>query len=83
MGIPFERQKELDVVYKGHAIKGQRIDLIVFGEVIVEIKAVRGMDDVFLAQVLSYLKKSTGLKKGLLINFGEARLVDGIRRVSL
>ena len=81
-GIPFERQKEIDVVYKGKAIKGQRLDLLVQGEVVVEIKSVRHLDDVFVAQTLSYLK-STGLHRALLINFGESRLVDGVKRISL
>ena len=81
-GIAFERQKEVDVVYKGHVIKGQRLDLVVNGEVIVEIKAVRALEDIFTAQVLSYLK-STSLKRGLLLNFGQARLVDGIKRLSM
>ncbi len=78
--IPFERQKEMDVIYK--VIKGQRLDLIVNGEVVVEIKSVRKLEDVFTAQVLSYLK-STGLKRALLINFGESKLVDGVKRFSL
>ncbi|MGC8810835.1 MAG: GxxExxY protein [bacterium] len=81
-GIKFERQKELDVLYKGKVIKGQRVDLIVDGEVIVEIKSVRRLEDIFTAQLLSYLK-STGLKRGLLINFGQKRLIDGLKRVSL
>ncbi|MGB9700817.1 MAG: GxxExxY protein [Thermodesulfobacteriota bacterium] len=81
-GIKFERQKELDVLYKGKVIKGQRVDLIVDGEVIVEIKSVRRLEDIFTAQLLSYFK-STGLKRGLLINFGQKRLIDGLKRVSL
>ncbi|MDQ7837912.1 MAG: GxxExxY protein [Thermodesulfobacteriota bacterium] len=80
--IPFERQKEVDVVYKGRVIKGQRIDLLVNNEVVVEIKSVRRLEDIFTAQVLSYLK-STGLKRGLLINFGESKLVSGVKRLSL
>lgn len=80
--ISFERQKEVDVIYKKKAIKGQRIDLLVKSEVVVEIKSVRRLDDVFTAQVLSYLK-STGLKRGLLINFGENKLVSGLKRLSL
>jgi len=80
--IPFERQKEVDVFYKDKIIKGQRLDLIVSGEVVLEIKSVRKLEDVFTAQVLSYLK-STGLKRALLINFGQKRLVDGVKRVSL
>ena len=80
--ILFEQQKEVDVVYKGKVIKGQRLDLVVENEVVVEIKAVSKLDDVFTAQVLSYLK-STGLKRALLINFGQKRLVDGLKRFSL
>ncbi len=81
-GVPFERQKEVNVIYKGKIIKGQRLDLIVNSEVVVEIKSVRKPEDVFTAQVLSYLK-STGLKRALLINFGEMKLVDGVKRLSL
>jgi len=81
-GILFERQKEIDVIYKEARIKGQRLDLLVNSEVIVEVKSVRRLDDVFSAQVLSYLK-STGLKRALLLNFGESRLIDGIKRFSL
>ena len=80
--IPFQRQKEVDIFYKDKIIKGQRLDLIVHGEVVVEIKSVRKLEDIFTAQILSYLK-ATGLKRGLLINFGEARLVDGVKRFSL
>ena len=80
--ISFERQKEVDVIYKGKMIKGQRLDLVVDEEVVVEIKSVKKLDEIFAAQILSYLK-STGLRRGLLINFGESRLIDGLRRFSL
>jgi GxxExxY protein len=69
-------------MYKEKMIKGQRIDLLVNGEVIVEVKSVRKLEDIFTAQVLSYLR-STGIKRGLLINFGQTRLVDGVKRISL
>ncbi|GIW91123.1 MAG: hypothetical protein KatS3mg109_1555 [Pirellulaceae bacterium] len=81
-GIAFQRQVEVDVVYKGNTIKGQRIDLVVEGEVVVETKCVTTLPEVALAQVLSYLKAS-GLRRGLLLNFGMARMVDGIKRISL
>ena len=81
-GILVERQVEVDVVYKGHVIKGQRIDMLVGGEVVVELKSVTNLPEAATAQVLSYLK-ATGLKRGLLINFGKPRLVDGIKRLSL
>ena len=81
-GIPYEQQKELDVIYKDKVIKGQRLDLLVFGEIVVEIKSVRKLEDIFTAQTLSYLK-SMKLKRALLITFGEGSLVDGIKRISL
>jgi GxxExxY protein len=81
-GIPFERQVEVDVHYKGHTIKGQRLDLLVDRQVILELKSLASLPDVATAQVLSYLK-APGLKRGLLINFGETTLVKGIKRISL
>jgi len=81
-GILFELQAQAEIVYKGHKIKGQQLDLLVAGEVVVEIKSVSKLPDVALAQVISYLK-GTGLQRGLLINFGCERLIDGIKRVVL
>jgi GxxExxY protein len=81
-GLPFECQAEVGVNYKGHNIKGLRVDILVDGQVVVELKSVSKLPDFATAQVLSYLK-ATGLKTGLLLNFGEARLVDGIKRLSL
>jgi GxxExxY protein len=80
-GITCRRQVEVDVIYKGHIIKGQKIDMIVASEVIVEVKSLSKLPEVATAQLLSYLK-STGLKRGLLLNFGCSRLVDGIKRLS-
>ena len=81
-GLSYQRQAELDVHYKGHVIKGQRLDLLVEGQVVVELKSVAKLPDVATAQVMSYFK-ATGLKRALLINFGMLRLVDGIKRISL
>ena len=81
-GIPFQRQVEVDVQHKGHVIKGQRLDILVAGQVVVELKSVAQLPEVAMAQVLSYLK-ATGFERGLLINFGASRLVDGIKRISL
>jgi GxxExxY protein len=81
-GIPFKRQVDVDVQYKGHVIKGQRLDILVAGQVVVELKSVSQLPEVAKAQVLSYLK-ATGFGRGLLINFGASRLVDGIKRISL
>ena len=81
-GIPYQRQVAVDVRYKDRIIHGQRVDLIAFEEVVVEIKSVRALPDIATAQVLSYLK-ATSLKRALLINFGAYRLSSGIKRISL
>jgi GxxExxY protein len=80
-GIHFERQRELPVVYKGQAVAcAYRVDLIVEGEVIVELKSVESILAVHEAQLLTYLRMS-GLKLGLLINFNVPVLRDGLRRL--
>ncbi len=81
-GIACERQVEIDVNYKGHIIKGQRLDILVEQQVVVECKSLSKLPDVAMAQVLSYLR-ATSLKRGLLLNFGCPRMVDGIKRVSM
>lgn len=68
-GLHCERQVAVDVFYKGHVLGGQRLDLLVEDEVIVEVKSVTKLPEVATTQVLSYLK-ATGLRRGLLINFG-------------
>jgi GxxExxY protein len=83
--IKYLRQAQIEFIYKDKVIKDQRIDLIVEDEgdrVVVDLKSVSRLPDVATAQLLSYLK-ATKLKRGLLINFGEKRLVDGVRRISL
>ena len=80
--IRHQRQVEAPVHYKGKQIRGQRLDLLVESEVVVEIKSARMYNESFTAQTLSYLK-ATGLKRGLVINFGSSKLVDGIKRISL
>jgi GxxExxY protein len=80
--IKFERQVAIDFIYKGHAIKGQRLDILVEKEAIIELKSASRLPEVAMAQTLSYLR-AAGLKRALLINFGEKRLVDGIKRLSL
>lgn len=81
-GLRCERQKAVDVIYKDIVIKGQRLDLLVETSLVVEIKSVSKLPEVALAQTLSYLR-TTGLKRALLINFGEYLLRDGIKRISL
>ena len=68
--IEFLAQKELGMSYKGRALKQiYRADLVCFGSVIVEIKAVKALADEHRAQIINYMRAS-GIKVGLLINFG-------------
>ena len=80
-GISFECQKPLPLEYKGVKLEcGYRIDLLVAGLVIVEIKSVEALAPIHEAQLLTYLKL-TGVKVGLLINFNVVVLKEGIRRL--
>jgi GxxExxY protein len=81
-GISFERQKEINLQYKGKDIGKHKLDYLVSGEVIVELKAVETMNKLFEAQVLTYLKASNK-RIGLLINFNVERLKYGIKRFIL
>ena len=81
--IPFERQKGIDIEYKGVKLNNQyRLDLVVNNKVVVELKTVDELAPIHNAQVLTYLKL-TGLKVGLLVNFNTAKLKDGIKRLVL
>jgi GxxExxY protein len=71
--IKYERQKTLDVFYKGVKVKQFICDLLVNGQVLIELKAINSLTDLEMAQVLNYLK-ATGLKIGLLFNFGAKSL---------
>ena len=79
-GLRFEREKEVAVPYKGWQIPGHRVDLIVEGVVLVELKAVPKIRRLHARQIVSYLK-ATNLRLGLLINFNVQILKNGIRRV--
>lgn len=82
-GLCFERQKEVPLVYRGVKVEcGYRVDFLVEGLVVVELKAVESLEPVHEAQLLSYLKLS-GSKVGLLINFNVTVLKNGIRRLVL
>jgi GxxExxY protein len=79
--IPYEKEKNLPVLYKGHQLDcGFRLDLIVAGQVVVELKTVETLLPIHQAQLLTYLKL-TGCKIGLLINFNVPVLVKGIKRM--
>ena len=80
-GLAVERQVLLPIPYKGRVLASPlRIDMIVGGLVIVECKAVTEYNAVFEAQTLTYLRL-TGLKLGMVVNFGERVVKNGIHRV--
>ncbi len=71
--IPFERQKAVAVYYKGRNVGDQRLDFVVDDKIVLELKAASALTDVFKQQTLSYLK-ATGLRLGILVNFGTPRV---------
>jgi len=81
-GLMVEKQKALPLVYQEVKLDcGYRIDLLVEKKVIIEIKSVDALNDIHLAQVLTYLKLSK-CKLGLLMNFNVVLLKDGIKRIA-
>jgi GxxExxY protein len=80
-GLNVEKQKPLPLIYKEVKLDaGYRLDLIIEGKVIIEVKSVEALNDIHTAQVLTYLKLS-GCKLGLLINYNVIRLVEGLKRL--
>ncbi len=80
-GLEVQRQVSVPVVYKGRELsKLYRLDLLVSGLVVVECKATEKDNSLFRAQCLTQLRL-TGLKLGLVINFGNRFLKDGVHRV--
>jgi|SRR6185436_12755963 len=79
--LNIERQKPLPLIYEEVKLEcGYRTDIVVNNKVVVEIKSVEALNDIHLAQMITYLRLS-GCKVGLLINFNVLKLTDGIRRV--
>lgn len=79
-GIPFRHQCPVPAEYKGLRLDcGYKLDLLVAETVVVEIKAVDGLLPIHEAQLMTYLRLG-GWKIGLLINFNERKLTNGIRR---
>lgn len=69
-GIPYEREKELKIMYDGVELKQTyKADFVCYGKIIVELKAVSNLDDAHRSQVYNYLH-ATGYRLGLLLNFG-------------
>jgi len=82
-GIEYRQQVDLPLTYKGVQVgDGLRLDLIVEGRVIVELKVVKDFDPIHEAQLLTYMKL-TSCKVGLLINFNKPTLFEGIKRFVL
>lgn len=81
-GLAYTRQVAVPLVYKGRPVGEYRLDLLVEGAVIVEVKCVERFDPVHEAQVLTYLRL-TGKRVGLLINFHVPVLKAGLKRLVL
>jgi GxxExxY protein len=77
-GLRVEQQKSMQVMYDGVVVGDYVADMVVEDRVLMEIKAVRALDKVHFAQCLNYLK-ATGLRIGLLVNFGSPRIQ--VRRI--
>jgi GxxExxY protein len=81
--LAYEVERPITVDYRGVALAGQRVDLIVEGLIVVELKSVIRLDEIHRQQVISYLR-TIGLRGGLLLNFRTALLKrNGIKRIVL
>lgn len=80
-GLYVEKQKALPLIYDEVKLEiGYRVDLIVENKLIIEVKSVEALNDIHLAQILTYLKL-TNCKLGLLINFNSVLFKNGLRRI--
>jgi GxxExxY protein len=80
-GLLVEKQKALPLIYENIKLEiGYRLDLLIEKKLIIEIKSVEALNDLHLAQTLTYLKLS-GCKLALLINFNTVLFKNGIRRI--
>ena len=81
-GLFIRKQGALPLIYEEIKLDaGYRVDLLIENKLIVEVKAVESLNDIHLAQVLTYLKLS-GCKLGMLINFNVTLIKNGIRRIA-
>jgi GxxExxY protein len=79
-GLQFQREVPIILKYRNRPLRPHRLDLVVEGRVIVELKAVEHVDRIHRAQLMSYLRAS-GIRLGLLMNFNVEILKSSIRRV--
>lgn len=80
MGLKVEKEKPMPIIYKEVKLDhGYRMDLLVEGKLVIELKTVEALNDVHFAQLLTYLKLGN-FRLGLLINFNTKLLKDGIKR---
>jgi GxxExxY protein len=79
-GIAYENQKAVRITFEGVEVGVHFLDLLTGGEIVIELKAIKALEDVHFAQVRSYLK-ATGHRVGLLLNFNAPTLV--VKRVML
>ena len=82
IGLSARQQQVFPVIYDGVTVGEHRVDLIVEGLILLELKAVERMTPVFVAQTISSLR-AANLDIGLLINFNEKVLKDGIKRITV
>jgi len=82
-GLKVEKEKQLPVIFDGISIEcGYRLDLVVEDQIVLELKSIKKLKDIHMAQMITYLKLS-GFSIGLLMNFNVVRLVDGLKRVRI
>jgi GxxExxY protein len=82
-GLAFDRQRPVGIAYKGLIIDcGYRLDVLVEGRILVELKAIERLLPLHSAQILTYMKLSA-VRTGLLVNFNVTSLRQGLRRLSL
>lgn len=81
IGLKIETQKPIPLIFEEIRLEcGFRCDILVENKVIIEVKAVEALNDIHMAQILTYLKL-TNTKLGLLMNFNVLKMKDGVRRV--
>ena len=81
IGLDVQRQKNLPIIYKGIELEKRFVlDLLIENKVVIEVKAVEKFNSVYASQVLTYLRLG-GYRLGMLLNFGNTYLKDGIHRV--